>query len=375
MRRQRGFTLLIALLIVLVLGASLFLRAHEGTAGHRAERAAAEARAVGQSRDALIAYALAGGASNHPGALPCPDTDGDGVTDGTSCQGAALYLGRLPHETLDIRPDDRFGANDFWLVVDHDFADWNPPPVNPDSTADLEVDGVSGFAAALIVAGDPVAGQDASTDMAADHLEDENADGDASFATCDTDTCNDRVVGLKKEELLDPVRRRLLGLVHAELVAFRDAKGYLPYAAALGDPDGECSAGTTRGGLPVDDAGCASGDALSLEAWVTANLWHRWVYYAVADACRPGGAGCTAGASSLLSLAGTADRAVVFASVGEPIVSTAKGSMQDRTGVIPHDVEEYLDSPENVDLDETFDDPDNASGENDRLRAVAAPAS
>lgn len=381
LRRQRGFTLILGLLLVGLLGAAVFLSARQGAADQRAERAVSESLALGTVREALVAYALAGGTSDEHGALPCPDTDGDRITDGTSCQGGAQYLGRAPTATLDIEPGNTYGSDEIWYVVDHDFADWDPPErVNTGSVADLVVDGAGGFAAALILARDPLAGQDTRTNDVDDHLEDENADGDGEFASCDSDTCNDRVVGLTKDEVLDPVRRRVLGAVRDALEGFFADNGYYPWAAPLGEPDGACDDGRQRGSLPVDQGSCVAGEYLDsvsegghLPDWIEDNQWHHYVYYAVSDPCSPAGSGCSAGAVSLLSLAGSSGQAVVFATVGEPIVSAAKGAMQDRSGTPPRDVIEYLDSPENTDGDDVFDDPENGTGENDRLRAIAAP--
>ena len=53
-----------------------------------------------------------------------------------------------------------------------------------------------------------------------------------------------------------------------------------------------------------------------------------------------------------------------------------KGALQDRSGGTPppaHDVAEYLDSVENTNGDLVHDDPADGPGENDRLRAIAAP--
>lgn len=381
MARQRGFTLLLLLLALVLFVTSLYLTAREGT-GQRIERAIAGPRAVAAAREALVAYALAGGSNHRPGALPCPDTNGDGSSDGTSCQGGTHYLGRLPHGTLDINPDNTYGSDEIWYVVDHDFADWDPhgtKDVNTGSPANLVVNGTGGFPAALILAGDPVAGQDARSDDPGDHLEDANADGDMSFASCETDTCNDRVVGVTRAELLDLVRTRLLGEIRDALEGFHDARGFYPWAAPLGHPDGDCSTGVERGTLPVAEGDCGADhldsgeDADELPEWIENNDWHSYVYYAAASPCTSPGTGCDAGAAGLLSLAGDGGQAVVYGTAGEPIVSNAKGALQDRGGSVPHDVIEYLDSVENTDGDEDFDDPPDGAGENDRLRALAAP--
>src|SRR5213083_1501206 len=110
---QRGFTLVIAcLLIVAGLGALLALDLAGGVGTRRSR---ATERSLAQAREALIAYATARpvSAAVGPGYLPCPDLDDDGWAEATcgsqnGDSGQAQRLGRLPWKTLGL-PDLRDG--------------------------------------------------------------------------------------------------------------------------------------------------------------------------------------------------------------------------------------------------------------------------
>jgi len=384
-RRQDGVVLVLALLMVVVLATGAVLTAQQRAAIAAAERSAREQQALAVARQSLVAYGLAFGANNHPGALPCPDMDGDAASNNTDCQGDDVYLGRLPAATLDADRTSLADAGTIWYAVAEPFVDFNPPGgrVNTASPATLSV-GVRDqrYAAVLIAPGDPVAGQSHARPgrvAPGDYLEGANVDGRAlHFAGCDRADCNDRVVGVTKAQLLEPVRRRLRGELADALMALARAKGSYPYAAPLGERTGACDPGRARGTLAVDPGGCASGayleqarDGGRLPDWIEDNGWHRYVYYAAAAPCLPGAVGCSAGAPNLLQLARAGERAAVVAMVGPPIVSAAKAGPQDRSAPPPRAVIEYLDSPENVDDDARFNDPPNGPGENDGIVGVA----
>ena len=393
MRRQRGFVLLLGLLLVMVLATAVFLSARRDAALREAERAVTAQRAADTAREVLVAYALALGTNNHPGALPCPDMDGDGALNNTDCQGGDVYLGRVPFATIGVDVGSLHGVEEIWYAVDDSFVDFNPPggTVNTGTTPSLEIGNrAKRYAGVVIIAGDPVAsqrGQRAGSNDPADFLEGANTDGDLlQFAGCDSATCNDRVVGITRRDLLDPVRKRVLGEVRDALDTFFADHGHYPWPAALGDETGACDTGTgggpppASGTLPVAAGDCGAdylqdSDFDAGADWVADNDWPQYVYYAVGDDCDPDGGGCTAGGSGLLSVDGVPDpAAAVIATVGPAISTPGKGGPQVRGGTLPHDVEDYLDSIENTNGDAAFDDPVNGEDENDHLRAVAVPA-
>jgi type II secretory pathway pseudopilin PulG len=102
-RRQRGAALLIAVALLGLLAVATLARALSVPAG--TESQLKTERALARARDALAAYGALGNVDgnqiNSPGALPCPDIDGnDGVSD-LNCSG---HIGRLPWKTLGMGP-------------------------------------------------------------------------------------------------------------------------------------------------------------------------------------------------------------------------------------------------------------------------------
>jgi len=122
-RRQRGMSVLLAALVLLV-AAGLFLASGLAGLALAPERDAASDRAIAQAREALIAYAADRpiDAAVGPGYLPCPDRDDDGWAEPTcgslsGDSGQAQRLGRLPWKTLGL-PDVRDGHGErLWYGV------------------------------------------------------------------------------------------------------------------------------------------------------------------------------------------------------------------------------------------------------------------
>ncbi len=370
-RGQRGYALLLGLLGAALLAGGLALEAqrfHPSATGATRPPGDALARA----RTALVAYNVDDDAL--PGALPCPDFTGDGIAD-IHCQSgsAPVYTERLPWRTLDM-PD---GPDHLWYALDREFRD-NPDPMAPhpvvplNSAAEggLRIDGEGGFAAVVIAPGDALAHQRRTHQRIDAYLETDNRDGDARFTRCRGDGgCNDRVLGLRTADLLAPVRERVLSAVRARLAAFADTHGRYPWAAPLGQPDGACRQGMAHGAVPIGRGDCAAA-LTDVPAWLRANDWHQSLYYAVAAGCAETGTACRDAAD--LRLGADADRAVVWAAAGAPIVTRSLGRRQRRIGAAPHAVREYLEHRENTDGDGVFTRPGPTGGGNDRLRALPA---
>jgi type II secretory pathway pseudopilin PulG len=102
-RHQRGAALLIAVALLGLLAIATLARALSAPADNAAQLATE--RALARASDALAAYgALGNAAGNHnnsPGALPCPDIDGNDGESDFSCSG---HIGRLPWKTLGMGP-------------------------------------------------------------------------------------------------------------------------------------------------------------------------------------------------------------------------------------------------------------------------------
>jgi hypothetical protein len=124
--KQHGAALIVMLVIV-IMGATIFLVSSLSSAALQIKRDEITAASLAQAKDALIGYAASVDltSSARPGDLPCPDTNNDGIAE-TSCGSAAgsnqaQRLGRLPWKTLGL-PDLRDGSGErLWYAVSNNF--------------------------------------------------------------------------------------------------------------------------------------------------------------------------------------------------------------------------------------------------------------
>lgn len=379
-RRQRGFGLLVTLL-VLVLGAATFFVSARGPARDGDSPDTDASLSLAAARDAVLAYAQYGGSNNKPGALPCPDTSDPADTAnsgraGSHCQGSPdpVYIGRLPWRTIDFAQAAGSADALAWYAIDGDYQDDpdDPLELNAETPAELEVLAADGGppgvprVAVLVLPGDPLEGQTGrpGTDVS-DYLEGENADGDTVFRDCaGLDDCNDRVIGIPRDRLFAGVQRRVLARVAERLVDFHDDQGHLPYAAAF-TGGASCDDGVKLGRLALDEGDCGTGESLlpsdfsGDDEWIVDNAWDELTVYHVADACTEAVSDCPAGD---LVLDDDAGLGVVLAGAG----SAHAG--QDRPGDAAGD---YLDSAENRDGDATYVDGPLTASDNDVLRGAA----
>lgn len=135
-RNQSGFAL-IALLLVLVIGASFVLLRGLNAAATRSYRDEQTARALAEAKAALIGYAMTY-SELHPGQpqgfLPCPDTDGNGMPNppcGTSSQS---FIGRLPWRILGLPPLRDAAGECLWYAVSGNYK--NNPKISLTSDTD-----------------------------------------------------------------------------------------------------------------------------------------------------------------------------------------------------------------------------------------------
>lgn len=254
-RHQQGFALLLVMLVVVITGTAIFLAFHGTGASARSETERTRAQALADAREAVLAYALAGGTggTDRPGALPCPDHNGDGQSQGSACPSDVVSLGRLPHRTLDI-PAPEHGL---WFVITPELLN-DGSVVNPDVIDDvgLTINGVDGYAAAIIAPGPPLQGQalrGSDQETPADYLEAGNDDDSSSeFVDCrGVDGCNDHVMGIGIDELFANVQRRLLGDVEFALLEFFADHGHFPRPATFASDDRVCNPETLLGRLPT----------------------------------------------------------------------------------------------------------------------------
>ena len=170
MKKQRGAALM-AMLAVIVLGASWWLVSALSTPANRASlEADHNARVLSQAKSALLGYlahrALMA-AEDHPGRLPCPEAPGaqnnhDGTNymvddDGVAAGSCTLpAVGRLPWRTLGVDKLVDAAGEPLWYVVSPGWAfasPFPPPPrpvINSNTVGQLTLDGQA--AVALIIA-------------------------------------------------------------------------------------------------------------------------------------------------------------------------------------------------------------------------------
>lgn len=265
---QRGM-ILIGLLLVLAFAAGLtLLQRANGTATAR-EREAKTMAALLAARDALLARAVLD--ANHPGSLPCPDLDDDGIAD-LAWPNCNAYAGRLPWRTLDLDdPRDAAGER-LWYVLSPNFRDGNAA-INGSTAGTLFLDGQADIAALLIAPGGALPGQNRPSANLTDYLDDRdgnpatsNRDGDDRYFSGPADNAfNDRVVALDRSALMTALTPRILGEIRQ---AVRSAGGPLPYADSNGD--GLSDPPADNGGFPYLDTAYD----LPSPTWI-AQRWHE----------------------------------------------------------------------------------------------------
>lgn len=148
-RRQSGAALLIMMLVVLV-AISAILVGRLNSANLSAMRSAKSTAALADAREALLDFA-ATEPNRVPGApvrLPCPDLDAsggfaDGVAHTSACgtRGVSV-IGRLPWQTLGMRPPKDSASACLWYVVSGDYkaADTESAELlNPDTAGQLRL--------------------------------------------------------------------------------------------------------------------------------------------------------------------------------------------------------------------------------------------
>jgi type II secretory pathway pseudopilin PulG len=210
----------------------------------RSEQQRRTDQALALARQALIGYALKD--DNLPGGLPCPDTDNDGVAQGSCGPGGTTSLGRLPWRTLGL-PDLRDGSGErLWYALAPRFRN-NPTyadAINADAAGGLRIESWVGgsaysssadLAAILFAPGAPVAAQirdPATTGVADRYLEGPNAIAGSVFRSeASSASFNDRLLGIASAELIRAVELRLHAEVTRALEAFYQAFLWLPAPA------------------------------------------------------------------------------------------------------------------------------------------------
>lgn len=360
-RRQRGFTLLLTMLVLLVGGASVYLSARNPAEARIAQSLQESSVSLRDAAMALAVYSISD--NDRPGSLPCPDDDSDGAAELFGGSHCPTYTGRLPWRTIDTTRD----AGSFWYVMDPGFRDHaDVEPLNVGELGSLSIDGVGGFAALVILPGDPIEGQTGRpSESISDYLDiPENTDGDDDYVDCTgVSGCNDRIIGISVDQLMAVVQQRALAEVERALRQFHADNDFLPFAARF-DGGSSCDIGEDEGRVATSQGTCGSGNHLvqsDLPSWIADNDWLDHIVYSVDLQCTEVYKTCE---NSNMALKSHTGLAVVLAGAGTEL------SGQDRSSGT-RDVDDYLDSAENTDGDGTYDDETLSRIDNDVFRGFA----
>jgi hypothetical protein len=268
-RQERGMALL-ALLAVVVLGASWFMvsRLNAESGGAAAVVQARNAAVLMRAKQALIGYIAAQAVKqyeNNPGALPCPEAPGyyaSTTQDGQTASSCTLpSVGRFPWRTIGTEKLVDASGEPLWYVVSTGWAyTGTNTTINSDSLGQLTVDGNANDAVALIIAPGPAFTVPSATGCTAwtqtrstsgtpdwrNYLECENATNpaDAAFVTTGpSKSFNDQVMRVTVADIMPAIEAAIANRIEREIVpalntvytpsayGFTGTKPLYPYAA------------------------------------------------------------------------------------------------------------------------------------------------
>lgn len=233
-RRERGFAMLAFISLMAMLAAWwIATTLNRSSAELINERERRTQESLRKAKAALIAYAASeqwqtyrGATKFQPGALPCPDRDFDGDSDGV-CGSALLRIGRLPWKTIgsdDLR--DASGEH-LWYVLSSSFRKLDGTTViNSDTAGQLTVTGfapVTNVVAIVFAPGAVLFGQDrdpagASFNDPASYLEGFNAAYDTFTTSAQaTGTFNDRLIVITQEDIMTAVEPVVAALIERDV--------------------------------------------------------------------------------------------------------------------------------------------------------------
>ncbi|MCE2949379.1 MAG: hypothetical protein ACK515_22420 [bacterium] len=372
--RQAGFALIALVAFIGIVAAVFVVRSLDADA-LAAEQNQRTVEALQAAREALLAFAAAD-ENNRPGALPCPDVDGDGDSlalveyAGANC---VASIGRLPWKRLRI-PELRDASGEpLWYAVSPAFNNAGPsnglPPFMAGDTSNmLTIDGLPGtFGAILFAPGPALQGQVRSGVAANSHvnyLDGVNASPTLAFsAALPGPAFNDRLLPIAREELVAIAERRVAREVAEALKGYFDLYRFLPQPSPFQNvtcigsdlivPGGcQGAPGILAGRLPASvtpDAYDAVGSARPSDrpssellngfassqferVWFQLQRWREHVVYIVAPNCvGPPVTNCAAGTLNLRSGAlDVADARFIVLMAGPPGAGQTRAAAPDR---------------------------------------------
>lgn len=343
-RSQTGISLLLFLFLVLGIGATVVLSAGSSSRG-KMEQERKTQLALQQAKDALIAYATSvyPVANDRPGDLPCPDINIDGKKE-NSCgnangtTGQTVRLGRLPWKDLGVADLRDSTGERLWYAVSNNFKEnFRHLPLNSDTTGTiqvLEADGtvISNVIAVVIAPGPPLqrlnsaAFQDRSPSGENDptnYLDETATEDNGNFVDGTANgfvngiirdvqgriLVNDSVLYITYDELMPLLEKTVATTVKGCLTSYAgyNANGYnnmgrYPWAADMAASAAGNYADTPAtlfGRIPDTLLNSGISSANMLTAWGPIpsctisdpwfkNNWREQVFFAIADAYKPG---------------------------------------------------------------------------------------
>ncbi|MFN7426641.1 MAG: hypothetical protein ACK5T2_09380 [bacterium] len=380
LRRQSGVAL-IAVVVFIGIATAVYVVHSLDADAVIARQNQRNAEVLQSAREALLAFAATD--ANRPGALPCPDIDGDGRAlpgveyVGNGCQS---YIGRLPWALLRI-PELRDASGErLWYALSPGFRDagpvtGNPGFVNPDTPAVLTIDGLPGtFGAIVFAPGAAMQGQARSglgINALVNYLDGVNATSTLQFsAALPGPAFNDRLLPVSGTDLVAIAERRVSKEIAAALNQYFDVYRFLPFPATFDDvqcvgpgfvPAGGCqpAPGVLAGRIPgsvTPDAYASVGSGLRSAllngntvppgqydlVWLQLQRWREHVVYIVSPNCAgPPANDCAAGTLSVRAASGNVDNARFAVMMGGP-----PGVSQSRTTAADKSMlSNYLEGP------------------------------
>ncbi|MBS1141299.1 MAG: hypothetical protein H6R13_2752 [Proteobacteria bacterium] len=336
--------LLLLLLLGLGVGTAIFLSAWNSSNSRLAQEHKTQETLV-QAKEALIAYAASvyPAGNVRPGDLPCPDTNNDGKKE-SSCgnangsTGQAVRLGRLPWKSLGLADLRDASGERLWYAVSNNFKEnTRHLPLNSDTTGTIQVADSSGniipdVIAVIIAPGPPLqrlndaAIQDRSPAVEnnpANYLDETATEDNADFTDSGTNgfvggivrdaqgriLVNDSMILITYTDLMPLLEKQVASTVlnclntyAAYIGGIHNNQGRYPWAADIAASalnNYTDSPNTLFGRIPDTLINSKASSANMLPDWSGIpsctinenwfrNNWRELVFYAIADAFKPG---------------------------------------------------------------------------------------
>lgn len=328
--KQRGAALIVIMFIIGLAAAALLIKSYNADS-LRLQQEEKTMRALGQAKEALIAWSTSH--PNWPGVMPFPDRGDEGSGAGydgkSDCVTVGLNYGHLIGELAllgdggCLSPQHGIGqtftdasGETLWYAVSMNLIRTsdaaatpiiNPGIINSPTVPWLRVYDAAGnllsqrVAAVIIAPGPPLAGQSRTNTATSAHFLDEITIGATTYSNRDynqadedfvmmgsssaSSTFNDRLVFITIDELIHAVEKRAVNEISRALLNYQATNGYFPYAAPLGveknfgcrapaAPPHDLIRESSGGFLPVDppNSSCNYTRQVVIVSWIPLEL-------------------------------------------------------------------------------------------------------